>query len=172
MPPKLRLFLALFWPDAAVCQQLADHAAGWTWPPGCARYVPLDWHVTLHFIGPVPSEHVPTLAAGVHVGMEPFTLRLDQPALWHRGLAVLGASRLPPPLRQLHDRLADALRRQGVAIDTRPFRPHVTLARQAHAAQAPTAFRPVEWCAQGYVLAVSTGDHSARYQVLHRYGGS
>jgi len=170
MPPSLRLFLAL-WPDAATRQQLVDHAAGWTWPPGCARYAPPDWHVTLHFIGPVPAAQVPALAAGVHVGMEPFTLRFDQPALWHRGLAVLEASRLPLPLRQLHDRLAGVLRPQGVAIEARPFRPHVTLARHADAARAPTAFRPVEWRADSYVLAVSTGDGAARYRVLRRYAG-
>lgn len=164
-----RLFLAL-WPDAAIVGQLAAHASGWVWPAGCAVYEPTDWHVTLHFIGAVEAGRLPEIAAGLEVPVQPFTLWLDQPLLWHHGLAVLSASRTPEPLHTLHHQLGMALRGLGVAIDARPYRPHATLARHAQAARPPCACTPVEWQAHGYVLAASVGAQDGRYRVIRRYG--
>lgn len=165
----LRLFLAL-WPDAAAVRQIAGHAGGWVWPHGCALYAPSDWHVTLHFIGQVPAGRLPGITEGLDMSVEPFTLRLDQPALWHHGLAVLCASQVPKPLQSLHDRLGRALPRLGLPIDAHPYRPHATLARHADAAKPPAVCTPVEWQASSFVLAASTGDEGCRYRVIHRYG--
>jgi len=164
-----RIFLAL-WPDAATVAQLAAHARGWAWPAGCAQHAPADWHVTLHFIGAVDAQRLPDIAAAVDLPVEPFTLRLDQPALWHQGLAVLCASLTPAPLQSLHHRLGWALQEQGLTLDTRPYRAHATLARHAQAAQVPAASAPVEWRAGGFVLAESTGTRPQRYRVLRQYG--
>lgn len=164
-----RIFLAL-WPDAATVQQLAEHASRWTWPAGCTLLAPSDWHVTLHFIGAVAAHRLPDIAAAADVDMDAFTLRLDAPVLWRQGLAVVCASQTPAPLRSLHHRLGNALQAQGVVVDPRPYRPHVTLARRAASAQVPAACGPVDWQAQGFVLADSTGNPANRYQVLHRYG--
>lgn len=163
-----RLFLAL-WPDECVREQLAAHADQWLWPAGCTRYAPTDWHATLHFIGDVASEKVDAIAAGAAVPFQPFDLVLDQPRLWARGLAVLCASEIPIPLRALHVRLAQGLRALDLVLDTRPYVPHVTLARHAEAAIAPTACAPVHWQVQGFALAVSTGLKAPRYLVIHQY---
>lgn len=164
-----RLFLAL-WPDAAALRQLAGHVAGWSWPPGCAVYTPSDWHVTLHFIGQVPAARLPEITEGLNVPVQPFTLRLDRPALWHHGLAVLCASQPPLPLQSLHDRLGQALQGLGLPAGTHPYRPHATLARHADAARPPAVCTPVEWPVSRFTLAASTGDRDGRYRVLHRYG--
>lgn len=163
-----RLFLAL-WPDAATVEQLAAHASGWAWPAGCRLHAPSDWHVTLHFIGSVEAGRLPEIAEGVGMAVEPFTLRLDQPALWHHGLAVLCATQLPLPLQRLHHRLGQALQALGLPVDARAYRPHATLARHAEGAQPPAACRPVEWPASGFVLAASMGGPGGRYRVLRRY---
>ena len=133
---KQRLFLALE-ADALVQAQLAAHAQQWTWPAGCAACQPADWHITLHFIGAVDADRVQQLAAGVAVPFQPFELVLDQPLLWPHGLAILGATVVPAPLRALYERLGDALRRLDVPVENRPYQPHVTLARHAGAAIAP-----------------------------------
>ncbi|HEX5697147.1 MAG TPA: RNA 2',3'-cyclic phosphodiesterase [Rhodoferax sp.] len=163
-----RLFFAL-WPDDATRGQLAAHANQWIWPPGCARYAPADWHATLHFIGDVATEQVEAIAACAAVPLQPFDLVLDQPRLWPHGLAVLCASEIPAALRDLHARLGQALRGLELALDTRPFVPHVTLARHADAAGPPTVVLPVRWQVRGFALVVSTGLKAPRYQVIRQY---
>lgn len=163
-----RLFLAL-WPEEEVRAQLTAHTRQWRWPAGCARYLPADWHVTLHFIGNVDTTQVEGIAAGADVPFQPFTLTLDQPQLWPHGLTVLCTTGVPQPLQALYDRLAQVLRGLGLAVETRPFLPHVTLARRAGAAAPPTACAPVIWWVRSFALVVSTGDRNQRYRVIRQY---
>lgn len=165
---KQRIFLALV-ADEPVQAQLDAHARRWTWPAGCVPCLPADWHITLHFIGAVGADQVERLAAGVAVPFQPFVLVLDRPLLWPHGLAILGAAVVPPPLRALYERLGDALRRLDVPVETRPYQPHVTLARHAGAAIPPAASAPVLWPVPGYALVVSTGDRQQRYRVIQKY---
>lgn len=165
-----RLFLAL-WPDDATRGQLAAHARQWRWPLGCVQYLPADFHVTLHFIGPVQTDQVENIGANAGVPFQPFKLVLDLPMRWPHGLAVLGATEVPVPLQALHDRLGDTLRRLDLPMETRPYRPHVTLARRADAAIAPTVPAPVVWRIRSFALVVSTGDREQRYRVIRQYPG-
>lgn len=166
--PSQRLFLAL-WPDAAVQSQLAAHAQQWSWPAGCAPYQPQDWHVTLHFIGRVDASQVTELTARAAVPFQPFNLVLDKPALWPHGLAVLCPGEFPKHLWSLFDRLGHVLRGLDLTVETRPYRPHLTLARRAQGAMAPSTLAPVKWLVQSYALAVSTGDSDTRYQIQRTY---
>jgi len=168
-PRTQRLFLAL-WPDDGVRAQIAAHAAHWRWPGTCARYHPADWHATLHFLGNVDADRVPEIAAAANVPCQAFELVLDQPRLWPRGLAVLCATALPAELRALHARLGQALHGLGLALETRPYQAHVTLARHAAAASPPAAAVPVVWPVRGFALVMSTGDTDQRYRVLRQYG--
>lgn len=163
-----RLFLAL-WPEDDVQQQLVTHAAQWTWPDGCIRYLPEDWHLTLHFIGPIQAGRVADIVALASVPFEPFTLTLDQPTLWPHGLAVLCMSQVSAPLQALYERLDDVLRRLDLPVETRPYQPHVTLARRATAAILPGRLTPVVWRARRYALVVSTGGTTSRYRVINHY---
>lgn len=165
LPRAQRLFLAL-WPDEDVQKQLALHTSQWTWPSGCAPYAPADWHVTLHFIGNVDADRVKDIAASADVPFQPFELILDQPRLWPHGLAVLCATEVPMPLLALHDQLGHVLRQLGLPVETRPYEPHVTLARRAGAATPPTVSAPVVWRVRRFALVVSTGDREHRYQVI------
>lgn len=168
LAPKPRLFLAL-WPDEDIRAQVAAHADQWTWPNDCARYRPADWHVTLHFIGHADVNRIAFMAANAGVRPQPFDLLLDRPMLWPRGLAVLGATEVPEPLLALHDRLGHTLRGLDLPIETRPYQPHVTLARYADAAKPPIASPPVVWRVSGFALVASTGNKNARYQVIRAY---
>jgi 2'-5' RNA ligase len=166
--PSQRLFLAL-WPDAAVQSQLAAHAQRWRWPARCAPYQPQDWHVTLHFIGRVDARQVADLTTRAAVPFQPFELVLNKPVLWPQGLAVLCPDELPKQLWSLFDRLGQVLRGLDLTVETRPYRPHLTLARQAEGAVAPSSFAPVRWLVQSYALVVSTRDKDERYKVIRTY---
>ncbi len=167
----VRLFLALC-PGEDVQAALAAHGSTWHWNADAARYAPADWHLTLHFIGPVARQRMDELRAGLAVPMAPFDLRFGQPELWPHGLSVLLPEGVPESLQQLHARLGQALQRLGLRADARSYRPHITLARRAARALMP-AERPVlDWHVGGYALMESTGEVGHRYRVLQRYGGT
>ena len=168
-PRSLRLFLAI-WPGAEVRARIAEHAGSWSLPPGCLRYEPEDWHVTLHYIGEVAMERIAALADAVDLPREPVDLLLDKPQMWPRGLAVLGASRVPPTLQDLHRLLGGVLAGLDLPVETRTYRPHVTLARRAAAARLPDRSPAVAWRVRSFGLVVSTGRRERRYEVIREYG--
>ncbi len=160
-----RLFLAL-WPDPALRHQLKEWRDAWAWPKGASPVHPDKLHVTLHFLGALPSERLPEFLEGFAVPFEPFQLVLDHAALWHNGIAVLEPSAPPAELPALHRRLSGALAGLGLAPEARAYRPHVTMARRAGGAVAPPAGPPVLWQANGYALVESK---SGIYTVLRPY---
>lgn len=167
---EARLFLALL-PGAAVQAALAAHAQAWHWNAGAVRYAPLDWHVTLHFIGALPRTRLDELKAALVAPVMPFELRFGEPVLWPHGLAVLLPMAVPAALQRLHDQLGLRLRQLGLRTDERAYRPHLTLARRAEGA-VPPAPPAWGWNVRGYVLMESTGRPEARYRVLQQYGDS
>lgn len=163
-PPMTRLFLAL-WPGPAALRVLADEQARWQWPPG-AVIVPADrLHVTLYFIGPVPTSRLAELAQQVDVAFRPCRIVFDHAALWPKGVAVLDASAMPQALTDLHRALQTRLRRLGLPVESRPFKPHVTLARKAMGAALPDKPPRLHWWVRGYALVQS----QAGYRTLARY---
>jgi 2'-5' RNA ligase len=151
-----RLFLAL-WPTAAVRHALAAHQARWNWPERAARVGAASLHLTLHFIGAVPSSDVARIADGLRVKVTPFPLTFGLAELWPRGLAVCSPLDVPAALSELHAALADALQRLQLKVETRAFRPHVTLARKAVGATLPVDAKPLHWPVHGYALMQSAG---------------
>jgi 2'-5' RNA ligase len=168
---NVRLFLALWLPDAlrdAVAAQLAR----WQWPSDARLQPPERWHVTLHFIGSVPVARLPEIGAGLEVPFEPFELTLQQPRLWPGGIAVVVPRAVPAPLVTLHERLGDALRTLALPCETRPYRPHLTLARRASGAVVPDGDSPLPpWRADGYRLVRSLPGGGG-YQPVRLYAGS
>lgn len=134
-------------------------------------YQPGDWHVTLHFIGLVPLDAVDKTANGLKVPFLPFELELNQASLWPHGLAVLTANSHAHGLSVLHARLTQALSALNLPVETRPFQPHLTLARKAQAALVPPSFTPVRWLIEDYALVESTGLPQHRYRIIRRYAG-
>ena len=168
MPRGLRLFIAL-WPTPAVRRALCERRDAIRWPPH-ARIVPDQrLHLTLHFIGPVPSALWPRLLPTLQeVRCSSLELDLGAAQRWPHGLVVLPATAVPPPLRALHTALAGALTDLGLPVERRSLRPHVTLARGAAGAGLPTDAAPLHWRAHGYVLVNS--DPVDGYRVLARCG--
>jgi 2'-5' RNA ligase len=167
-----RLFIAL-WPDPAIREQLRAWRDSFAWPKAAAPVRTQQLHVTLHFLGNIPRARLPELVQGLGVGFAPFELELGQAELWRGGIAVLAPDLAPPPLLALHGAIGEALQRLDLPLEARPYRPHVTLARRAGRALAPTMqCPPVRWRADGYSLMESKLGASAEYGVLQHYCAS
>ena len=163
-----RLFLAL-WPDPAIRHALRERRDAWHWPRGASPVQTDKLHMTLHFLGEVPSERVPALQAGFAVPFTPFTLSIGIPKLWHHGVAVLEPHEEPPALLELHANLSAALLALGLQPEERNYRPHVTLARRANNAVVPPQAEPIVWQVDGYALVESKPGDGGAYTVLQHY---
>ena len=164
-PGTARLFLAL-WPAPAVRDALRTWRDAWTWPRGASPVHADKLHVTLHFLGDLPSARLPELAAGFAVPFTPFSLRIAHAAIWHKGVAVLEPLEEPPGLLALHANLSQALLGLGLQPEARTYRPHVTMARRAAGAGVLDAGQVVDWQVDRYVLVES---RSGVYTVLREY---
>jgi 2'-5' RNA ligase len=167
--PSLRLFIAL-WPDPATRAAIARWQDTWAWPPRSAPMKAERLHLTLHFLGDVPAHRLPELTAGLRAPFEPFTLALGHGEVWPNGVAVLEPAHAPRELECLHAALREAVTALGLPVDSRPFRPHVTLSRRARGATPPARQPRLGWLVEdGYVLVRSLPGGTG-YQVLERFG--
>jgi len=166
-----RLFLAL-WPGATVRARLASYRDAWRWPEGARPVADETLHVTLHFIGALARSRLPDLARSLAaVPMASTVLRPGAAQVWPGGIAILGID-ANARLAELHERLGDVLRSAGIALDARPFAPHVTLARKAPKALPPPAPPMFRWPVGHFVLVESIPGAAARYEVLSRFGAA
>jgi 2'-5' RNA ligase len=155
------------------------------------RWVRVDGlHLTLRFLGPTPEDRRPPLEAAAEElarAGEPFDVQLEgggafpslaQPRSLWVGVAA-GADRLAA----LADGLTEAAGQCGLVLDTRPFAPHLTIARTdgvrlgsaaAHALETAASGLDVRFSVDRVVLFQSVlGGGPARYEALHeaRLGG-
>ncbi|HMN76695.1 MAG TPA: RNA 2',3'-cyclic phosphodiesterase [Burkholderiaceae bacterium] len=163
---NVRLFVAL-WPDAHVRAALQAASAQWRWQPGAAIIPTERLHLTLHFLGDLPRERIPQLTRALALPSARCELTLDRTALWRGGIAVLEPSVVPAPLAELRRALDAALRALGLTLETRRWRPHLTLARRAHV--KPPRLAPIVWPLRGHVLAESQLRARTSYEVVARF---
>ena len=160
-----RLFLAL-WPDDAVRSRLAAQRDAVRMSPGGRAVSDVNLHATLHFIGAIDRERIRTLWVALsEVDARPVCLTATTLAIWKSGTVVLQMQG-DCALTALHTELGSALRTCGIALDARPFAPHVTLARGASSAELPSAPNQLDWRATGFALVESTGGSPPVYRVL------
>lgn len=159
------------WPDPAVRGGLEEITR--QLPPHKGRLGhPLDWHTTLVFLGPVADESMPCIE-GVAAGIrsDAFRMRIDQVGYWRRPRILwCGPSGTPETLLRLVADLQQGLRGCGFRPETRPYAPHITLARKARPVEHLVLQDPVHWEVREFVLAGSHGGAKPpRYQVLKRW---
>lgn len=132
--PTMRLFIALDLPDEVrrelrdVQMRLSMHSRAVRWSD------PVGMHLTLHFLGETPERLVEPLLAGMRAITAPsLRLNLDRlgcfPSTGSLRVVWVGLSGDLTALETLHRSLAGVIRSVGLPTDTRPFTPHITLAR-------------------------------------------
>ncbi|MBH9577423.1 RNA 2',3'-cyclic phosphodiesterase [Inhella proteolytica] len=158
-PEPLRLFIAL-WPDAATAQALHAWSDGLHWPPGARRHPAAHLHLTLHFLGATAPDRVPEIAALLPARIEPIELHWGEHQDWGHGLQVLCPLDPPAALFELQQQLGQRLQAHGLPVETRPYRPHLTLARKASGVRAAQEL-DLRWRATRLVLAQSLRGYHA-----------
>lgn len=128
-------------------------------------------HVTLVFLGQVDAasellikHNVPAIAA------KPFDLTFDQLSYWSRPKVLcLTCSHTPDEVQMLVAELSKEAASCGLQTETRPYQPHITLAR--HAQYLPDLnFEPVVWRAESFCLVESCSEPGGvNYQVRQQW---
>jgi 2'-5' RNA ligase len=165
------LFFAL-WPDDAVRSALVA-ACGAALAVARGRAVPAtNLHLTLEFLGPVAETALGDLAElGGAIALPDEVLVLDRLEWWRRAALLVAAPGAPGAgLLAMQAQLRQALSGRGFRVDSRPFRPHVTLARELAQAPPPAPPAAVAWPVGELALVESVpAPDGSRYTPLARW---
>jgi 2'-5' RNA ligase len=164
-PPTRRLFFAL-WPDAALRAAVAARVAALL-PAGLGRpQRPDQLHVTLVFLGAVAEPKlVEVHGVAARVTGAPFAVDFDRLEYWRKPrVLALCASVVPPPLEALVAQLRGELAARQLPTESRPYVPHLTLARKITRYEPPAgAVEPLRWPAAAITLvesrSLASGSH-------------
>ncbi|OZI37073.1 2'-5' RNA ligase [Bordetella genomosp. 10] len=163
----VRLFFAL-WPDAATVRALSAWSAQAQAVCGGRAMRPETLHLTLAFLGQVPAELVePLTRLTLRRPFAPGSLRLDRYGVFPRQRIVwAGPGDGAPALAAEVDALWRDLGALGDLRPDHPFRPHVTLLRNADTAMPPPPPPPaLDWHYERCMLVQSAQDGQSRYLV-------
>lgn len=153
--------------DEALRDSVGGLRSTWVWP-STARMVPQrNLHLTLHFLGDVAMVDEASLVEALcAVPVPEMQLTFRASALWHDGVVVLLAEGTAD-LDALRRATADAVSAAGLESDSR-WTPHMTLARHAAAAVAPTVIEPITWAPNAMSLVWSRRD-AAGYEIVRSW---
>lgn len=194
--PTLRLFFAL-WPDETMRAAMGRATQQAVLLSG-GRPVPVqNLHVTLAFLGSVPERRLPQLTTIARRVAAPIPAEVRSPAAperpgielvfehleyWRPAHVLCAApARPPPPVAALARRLQERLTEGGFGADpatspsagfniARPFRPHVTLARNVLRSPRAMPMEAVTWSLAEFVLVASrTHPEGAVYCILESF---
>jgi RNA 2',3'-cyclic 3'-phosphodiesterase len=173
--PIHRLFFAL-WPNEAERNALT------AWQPRLqelcgGRIMNAETlHSTLAFLGNVADHRLEALSlAAQETKFRGFELNLTSAHYWgHNHIVYAAPEAIPQPLAELANKLGESLRRHRFHTEDRPYKPHITLLRNARWTDAELPPMPaVRWGFRRFALVKSLSDETgARYEVLAWFGAS
>lgn len=133
---------------------------------------PRNFHVTLIFLGEIPNASFSDLqqaAAGL-ADSPAFALDFDAIESWGRKVLCLTTSTPPAAAIHLADRLRASLNATLKQLDDRPYRPHITLARDLPRGLRPQKIKTLRQQVNDFVLVESVRDpDGSHYSVLERW---
>jgi len=163
-----RLFFAL-WPDDSLRCTLYKVTRRPVRLSGGRPVPPSNFHITLAFLGSLDTAgELQARQAADSVAGQSFELQLDRLGFWPEpGMLWMGAIQVPVAVRTLAADLAKALRMRGLEPDSKPFMPHVTLARKVVKPGQLGELRPLRWPVREFALLRSfTHARASEYQPL------
>lgn len=137
MNTSLRLFFAIQLSDE-MRSTLAQQCKSWRTLPWAKhiRWIPAEnFHLTLRFIGEFPIAQIELLTQQVQQAINnapDFTLEFDKIAIFpsrHKPRVLIVDIKNNSALSQLAQAIEDGVQKAGLAAETRPFRPHLSLGR-------------------------------------------
>ena len=91
---------------------------------------PDQWHVTLVFLGEVDDEARARLVRELEGVRQPvLMLRMERMGVFERAGILHAEVEVSPQLQRLYEAVASAVKKAGLAVEERPYRAHITLAR-------------------------------------------
>jgi RNA 2',3'-cyclic 3'-phosphodiesterase len=117
---------------AAVSRRLRSPDDGLRWSS------PESWHITLQFLGQVNPDQHECLTPRLHeLRALPAAIQLEELDFFGRGAVFMIRASLTPSLLQLQQHIVAATQPCGFEPESRPYQPHVTLARQKGKEKVP-----------------------------------
>ena len=165
MSDTSRLFFAL-WPDDETRHKLARFSQT-VLMNDFKKIPPNNFHVTLVFIGNVNKAGESAIKDQVaSISSEPFAIRFNQLSYWNKPKVVCLTSNLPPePLLILSESLNAIVNHCGIETDSKPFNPHVTLARHV-LSYVERECQPIIWQAESFCLVESSSNIDGVYYTV------
>ena len=178
----MRLFIGIPLADEVVSElsvireRLRKTGHGLRWPP------PETWHITLQFLGETQAEQYAGITERLRgLRAEPVPVALEGLGFFERAGIFHAGIRLAPELIALQQRVAAEMTLCGFAPETRPFHPHITLARSKgrdpgqglRVLKAKSCSQPrfSRFVAREFLLYESfLGPGGSRYEVRERFG--
>lgn len=140
---------------------------------------PRSWHITVQYLGNTDAEHYECLVARLgELHASPVPIHLDELSIFERAGVFIAGVAAVPELARLAEQVTAATSLCGFVAETRPFHPHITLARakghghgnplRALAKHAHPGFS--RFVAEEFLLYEShTEPEGARYEVRARF---
>lgn len=126
-----RVFAALLLPHEA-CDALARDAKAFARYDALARFAPsTNLHLTLAFLGEVPMDDALSLAAAIRplAALAPRTVTISRIGVFERPRILYAACTPAEALNEVAEAVRREIRARGLPLDEKPFRAHITLAR-------------------------------------------
>ena len=178
----MRLFVGIPLPDEVV-RELAAVVARLRPGAGNLRWTASEsWHITLQFLGETTQELYECLAARLgEVHAAPVAVQLGELGFFDRAQVFFADVVVAPRLIALEQRVLAATSQCGFVAETRPFHPHITLARakgqgrgtELRELKARIRSQPsfTRFTAREFLLYEShLGPGGAQYEVTARFG--
>ncbi len=165
-----RLFFAIT-PETDVrahCFEIGAKAAAGVGRPVTRENI----HLTLFFLGATsPEQRACAEAAAAKIHESSFELALDTVGYFPKPKVIwIGATQIPSSLTRTVDSLSRNLIDCGFAGETRPFVPHITVARNARRAPSTESFPPIHWQCSNFALMRSENvGGKTEYRVLRTW---
>ncbi len=175
----MRLFIGIPMAEAVV-HELASVRAQLERPSDGLRWsAPESWHITLQFLGNTRADQLNCLIAGLRAIVSPLVpVKLDGLGFFDRAGIFFAPVLLSPELIALERQVVAATSRCGFLPETRPYHPHLTLARnrgqsagirQLKSAVLPQPHFPA-FAAREFLLYESfLASAGSRYEVRERF---
>lgn len=169
MTSSSRLFFAL-WPDETTRLKLIQLNKSFQ-NQNINPIPPFNYHVTLVFLGNVTATvECAIKEQATNITATPFEVVFNHLERWEKP-KVLCLTNLQPPqaLIDLSLTLNNAANSCGIETDSRPYRPHITLARHVHKF-TDQACHPIHWQADSFCLVESCSEkEGVVYKVKQRW---
>jgi len=167
-----RVFFAL-WPDESVSEKVFNvfKQSNYVASSGQIHSVN-NLHLTLHFLGGLTASQLAcVMRQAALVKAEKFELLLDEFGYFKAPKILwLGPKEVPSYLTELHAKLADALSICQLPVESRLYRPHVTLMRKFKGFKKTQIANKVHWKVDRFALLESLStENGVIYKPLKIY---